>query len=151
MMKATPSIVAFTIVAAFLAGAAWGQTTPSPILKFMENQLALLLSKNPAKYAETFAENGIVLPQGRPMVKGRAAIQRLGEQELQEDGPINAESPIIDSGTSGDLGYAVYTGSTTNKGGTKTSFHGVTVLRRVNGEWKAIVDAYSFDQPPAQK
>jgi ketosteroid isomerase-like protein len=150
-MRATPSLLALTIVAAFVAGAAWGQTNTSPILKFMADQLAVLLSKDTAKYAATFAENGIVLPQGRPMAKGRAAIQKLGEQELQQDGPINTESPIVDSGMSGDLGYAVYTGSTTNKAGTKMSFHGVTVVRRINGEWKAIVDAYSFDQPPAQK
>ena len=60
---------------------------------------------------------------------------------MQEDGPADAGSPIVDSGMSGDLGYAVYRGSTTNKAGTKTTFHGVTVLRRVNGDWKAIVDA----------
>jgi ketosteroid isomerase-like protein len=150
-MRATPSLLALTVIAAFIAGAAWGQTNPSPILKFMENQLAVLLSKDAAKYAATFAENGIVLPQGRQMVKGRAAIQRLAEQEQQEDGPIDAGSPIVDSGMSGDLGYAVYTGSATTKTGMKTSFHGVTVLRRVNGEWKAIVDAYSFDHPPVQK
>jgi ketosteroid isomerase-like protein len=150
-MKATPSLLALTVVAAFFTGAAWAQPDTSPILKFMENQLQVLLTRDVAKYAATFAENGIVLPQGRPMAKGRTAIQRLGEQELQEDGPINAESPIVDAGISGDLGYAVYVGSTTNKSGTKTTFHGVTIVRRVNGEWKAIVDAYSLDQPPAKK
>ena len=143
-MRATPSLLALTVVAAFCAGAAWGQTNASPILKFMADQLAVIQSKDAAKYAATFAENGIVLPQGRPMLKGRAAIQKLVELELQEDGPIDPAIPIVDSGMSGDLGYAVYTGSTTNKAGTKMSFHGVTVLRRVNGEWKAIVDAYSF-------
>jgi ketosteroid isomerase-like protein len=144
-------LFALTVGAAFIAGAVWGQTNSSPILKFMADQLAVVQSKDAAKYAATFAENGIVLPQGRPMLKGRAAIQKLVELELQEDGPIDPVSPIVDSGMSGDLGYAVYTGSTTNKAGTKMSFHGVTVLRRVNGEWKAIVDAYSFDQPQPQK
>ena len=54
---------------------------------------------------------------------------------------------IIDSGMSADLGYVVYTGTQVVMKGVKKTIHGVTVFRRVGGEWMAVVDAGMPDTP----
>jgi hypothetical protein len=85
------------------------------------------------------------------MVKGRAAIQKQAAAENSQTNAGSTALVVFDSAVSGDLGYAAYTGSSTDRVGKKDTWHGVTVFRRVSGEWKAIIDAYSSDQAAPTK
>jgi ketosteroid isomerase-like protein len=89
------------------------------------------------------------MAQGRPMVRGRDAIQKDSTAQIAEAG-TQLEGKPFDSGMSGDLGYAAYSGIVTLKDGKKNPYHGVTVFRRVDGQWKAIIDA-SMDSVPQVK
>ena len=147
--RALSSVLLATI--AFAAGAAWAQTKQTPLTSIIDEQLAAIKAQDPARYASTYAENAVVLAAGHPMVKGRSAIQKQAATEMNDTATGSTALVVFDSAVSGDLGYAAYTGSSADKAGKKDTWHGVTVFRRVSGEWKAIVDAYSSDQPTATK
>ena len=51
---------------------------------------------------------------------------------------------------SGDLAYVVYSGTQIDPKGANENVQGVVVYRRVNGEWKAVIDA-GMDAPTSAK
>jgi uncharacterized protein (TIGR02246 family) len=136
---------------AFAAGAVWGQTS-SPVTQIFQAQVAALNANDSAKYAATYTDDAIVMNQEQPLVKGKAAIQRDSEDQIKKNPTKDPQMQgrVLQSDVSGDLGYVAYAGSHIVRG-SKRTWHGVTVYRRVGGEWKAIVDASSYDTPPPAK
>ena len=134
---------------AFAAGAVWAQTEP-PFAKIFLAQVAALNAQDAAKYAATYADRAIVMQEGRALIRGRAAIQRDSEEQLKAAKISQMQGNVIEYLQSGEVGYVAYTGSHVENG-TKRSWHGVTVYRQINGEWKAVVDASMHDSPPPAK
>jgi hypothetical protein len=66
-VRTLPLLYSATLAAvAFAAGAVLAQQ-PSAIVRMLDEQLAAIKAGQAARYAATYADNGIVMTQGRPM------------------------------------------------------------------------------------
>ena len=124
----------------------------------IENYAKAHVSANPAASAAFHAEDGLSLPPGVEMQRGRAEIQKAYEDFKNQGGEITelTLTPVEISGVN-DLACVVSTARLTVKrpgSTTPASFTGkeVKILKRqADGSWKFAVDIWNFDQPPPQQ
>ena len=133
---------------AFSAGAVWAQLN-SPVAERFRAQVAAFNAQEPAKLTATYAGDAVSMAPNA-VLKGSAAIQSFYEQRLTNN-PPQLEAKIIDAVTSGDLGYVTYTATESIKGKAVSSGHGVVIYRRIDGEWKTVVEARMGNEVPVKK
>jgi ketosteroid isomerase-like protein len=102
---------------------------------------------DPAALAALFAEDGFVLANGRPPVRGRAAIR-----DAYKDGGGPLALRALAYGAEGPLGYII--GAYGPKAGEKDTGKFVLALRRENdGRWSIAADmdnaSHHRPRPPA--
>lgn len=114
--------------------------------------LAAVKSKDAAKVASFYSTDALLLDQGQPLLKGRAAIEQSMAKGLQ--GSLSQiVTTVLDTSSAGDIGYVV--GSFTQPTGTGGQQRGkiVMIWKRVGGEWMIAHDMFNTDGPasPAGK
>ncbi len=138
----TLAVVAAT---AFTAGAwAQGAAGRAELDRVIQEQLSATNAKDWARLEPTWTEDAVKLEEGFPMIRGRAAVMKHFQGGPVGHGPMQAAT--IDAGTSGDLGFATYSGSHMDAKGGKQVWHGLSVFKRVDGQWKVAVDASLNDK-----
>ena len=75
---------------------------PPALDRVLRDYEAAWRAKDPRALSELFAEDGFVLANGRPAVRGRAAIR---EAYTDGGGPLHLRAYAFD--TSGDVGYII--------------------------------------------
>lgn len=98
-----------------------------------------------------YASDAVLLPPNQPPVEGRENI-RLALQGMMDAGVTSLKLDTIAVGSAGDLAWerARYTLSRTPPGGAPVQDVGKSLVvyrRQPSGQWRAIVDMYSSDQP----
>ena len=110
------SIAALVLLAASVAHVGAGAQQPAPpeepslpsvilppeLDRVLRDYETAWRAKDPQALSELFAEDGFVLPNGRPAVRGRAAIR---EAYTDGGGPLHLRAYAFD--TSGDVGYII--------------------------------------------
>lgn len=93
-----------------------------------------------------FADHGVMLPAGRPLVRGRQAIADLMRPAFDSEGfSLLWEPTEADVSLSGELGYTLgrYERTAVDSDGSEVSSTGkyVTIWKRqADGSWRVIVD-----------
>lgn len=98
-------------------------------------------NRDAAALARLFAEEGLVLPNGRPPVRGRAAIQ---EYYTGHGGPLALRA--IGFATDGSVGYIIG-GYAPRKGEPDTGKFTLTLRRDAGGRWLIFSDMDSSNRP----
>ncbi|MBI2526362.1 MAG: DUF4440 domain-containing protein [Candidatus Rokubacteria bacterium] len=98
-----------------------------------------------------YAPDAVLMPPNQPALEGRQNI-RLALQGMMDAGVTSLKLETIATGSSGDLAWerARYTLSMTPPDGAPVQDTGKSLVvykRQPNGQWLAIVDMYSSDQP----
>jgi len=103
-----------------------------------------------AAFASWFAEDGITLQNGKPPVRGRAAIA-AGATWDPKDYQLTwyAEGAQMGPGNESGFTWGHYDATTTDKSGHPVVIAGryITVWKKVAGKWKVALDA-SADEAP---
>jgi ketosteroid isomerase-like protein len=103
-----------------------------------------------AAFASWFAEDGITLQNGKPPVRGRAAIA-AGATWDPKDYQLTWYAEGAQMGPNNDSGFTWghYDATTTDKSGHPAVIAGryITVWKKVAGKWKVALDA-SADEAP---
>lgn len=113
-------------------------------------------AKNAAGAAATYASDATSLPPNSPPLKGTEAITRYTEQVLKTpELTMTGESTDIDFSDDGTVAYATGKYSVTfkdAKGKTiKDEGKYLNVLKKIDGKWKIVADAFNSNTPlPAQ-
>jgi uncharacterized protein (TIGR02246 family) len=111
-------------------------------------------SKDPAKWASFFAEDGSGLYPGAPMLNGRAAIQAAMAQYMSDPNfSLTPQPTRAVASKDGDMVYSegTYTMTVTapnsNQPMTDKGKY-VTVYMKIHGNWKVAVDTFNSDLHP---
>ncbi len=102
------------------------------------------------KILSYWSDDAILYSGGEPTRNGKAAIRAMVEGSMKAPGfSISWEPKSADISSSGDLGYLLeetqihFNDST---GHTMTQrFNSITVWKKINGEWKNVVDILSAE------
>ena len=109
-------------------------------------------SKDAARTASFYAEDGLMLPYGAPIVKGRMKIQESWAKFMATPGyALHFEPTSIVVAKSGDVAYDVGTFEFTvndaqGKPVTGVGKYLVAWARQKNGEWKVAADCFNADK-----
>jgi ketosteroid isomerase-like protein len=137
------AMAAFTVSTATVRN----QGKTDPVLDKLAREFeSAFNAKDAKKIAALYAEDAVVMPPNRPMVKGRAAIAA----DIQRDwsgGVTNLKLMPFDSAIIGDRGYEAGT-STVSINGKPMSGKYVVIYKRVGNDWLIAYDSFSGDQPP---
>ncbi len=150
----SPLGIALAVVAAATVGFLAGQKDDRPALMQIDREFDLATASRGADgWASYFAEEGIMLPAGSDVIRGRAAIRELMAKRLATPGYSLRWEPI-GSDVSGDLGYTYGRSKVTRQGkdGQPEISHGkyVTIWKRQRDRsWKIVVDVGNASPPPA--
>ena len=98
-----------------------------------------------------YALDAVLMPPNQPAIVGREGI-RAALQGMMDAGVTSLKLETIATGSSGDLAWerARYTLSMTPPGGAPVQDVGKSLVvyrRQPSGQWRALVDMYSSDQP----
>ena len=143
-------------IVVLLGRSADGQGKTDPTLDKLAKALADAFNeKDAAKVAAFYAEDAVLMPASRPMVKGRANIE-AEHKRLLERGATNLQIRPMESMVAGNHAFEAGTVSVTimSRGAAVTERGKyVLVYKRVGGEWRIAYDCFNDDQPsqPAQK
>ena len=142
--------VAVTLAATLVfAGTIQSQTKTDPALnKLAAEWAAAFNARNASKIALLYADDAVVMPPNKPMVKGRAAIEAHFKGEI-EQGPTNFQLNPFESAISGSQAFEVGTTTVSLPGGEIDRGKYVVVLKRVGNDWKIAYDIYNGDAPAA--
>lgn len=108
-------------------------TLPPELTRVLTDYEAGWKTGNGPALARLFAEDGYVLTDGRPPVKGRAAIEKV---YTGSGGPLSLRA--LSYATQGDVGYII--GGFTRQGGQPDIGKFTLTLRKVNGQWLIVSD-----------
>jgi uncharacterized protein (TIGR02246 family) len=143
-------VVAVTLAAA-LQGTGFvqsqGKTDPA-LDKLAAEWAAAFNARNASKIALLYADDAVVMPPGKPMVKGRANIEAHFKGEI-EQGPTNFQLNPFESTISGSQAFEAGTTTVTLPGGETDHGKYLVVLKRVGNDWKIAYDIYNGDSPSA--
>jgi ketosteroid isomerase-like protein len=112
-------------------------------------------AKDPAKFAQYYADDATLMLQNEPIIKGLANIKSaLGPMMQDPSFALSFSTDKVE--VSGTLGYAQgpYSLTTTARDGKPFTDKGkyLTVFRKqADGSWKAIEDILNSDAPPDVK
>jgi len=112
-------------------------------------------TKDPAKFAAFYAEDGVFLFENVPIVAGKAAIaEMLGPMMQDPNWALTFGSTKIDVARSGDIAYETGTYQITmtdqkTKKPFPTKGKYIVVWKKVGGTWKVAVDSPTADPPEA--
>jgi ketosteroid isomerase-like protein len=103
-------------------------------------------------WVEFFAENGAMLPAGRPLVRGKQDIQNLMNPSFEDQSfSLVWEPTEADISASGDLGYTIgrYESTAAAADGTTTTLGKYVTIwkKQPDGSWKVVVDIGTPDHP----
>lgn len=99
-----------------------------------------------AAIAALFADDAIQLPENRPIVRGRAAIEVYQAENNVEPAPsYSATVEEVVFAEAGDMGYLIGTDTESEDGAGKY----ITVYQRIDGDWKIVAEAWNSDAPDA--
>ena len=107
-----------------------------------------------AAFAEWFAEDGVMLGNGRPAAQGREAVRRAANWSPSEYQLLWTPTDAM-MGPSGDMGYTWghFEGRSKDANGNPVIRTGryITVWRRqADGQWKVVLEAGSNEPQPAE-
>ena len=145
-MRVTSIVLCVTLLA--LANAAQGQEAPSlPPTVELPPELGRVLSdyetawhaRDAAALALLFAEDGFVLPGGRPPVRGRSAIEK---HYTGQGGPLSLRA--IAYATDGSVGYIL--GGYSGQKGQPDEGKFTLTLRKAGGRWLIVSDMDNINQ-----
>jgi ketosteroid isomerase-like protein len=96
--------------------------------------------------ANSYTEDGIILPPGGDIITGRAAIKKRWTLPEGVKIPLHKITPTeitIIGDIAHDIGY--YEGRTLKKDGTEVSWKGkyLIIWKKINGDWKIYADAWN--------
>jgi len=133
----------------FLAQAQ-GKTDPA-ISKVAKNFADTFNTKDAAKVAALYTEDGVVSPPNEPAVRGRSSIEAWFKQQFAQ-GLTDLVLTPAESAISGRQAYEAgsYTLSVKPASGPPINDKGkyVVVLKQVGGKWLLSQDIFNSDQPP---
>jgi uncharacterized protein (TIGR02246 family) len=110
-------------------------------------------ARNANAIADQYAPDAISMPANSPPLMGREAILQFNQQMLKTPGlAITGESDVIKFSDDGTMAYAAgkYSASFTDPKGHAVKDEGkyLNVLRRVDGKWRVVADAFSSNKEP---
>ena len=110
-------------------------------------------ARNANAIADQYAPDAISMPPNSPPLMGREAILQYNQQMLKMPGlTITGESDVIKFSDDGTMAYAAgkYSASFTDPKGHPVKDEGkyLNVLRRVDGKWRVVADAFSSNKEP---
>ena len=126
------------------------------ILKEMEQLVAALLrayqAKDAAACAALYSEDGAVYSPYAPPAMGRAAIQKL-HQDWLDEGDTNKRLEILEAGGDSDIAYVLlaYAGDTPQEDGGVITESGTSLnlcQRQPDGSWRIHISSLTSDTPP---
>lgn len=101
-------------------------------------------------FASWFADDALMLSNGKPAALGKAKISRTSDWNAA-DYQLTWQPAGAQMGPSGDMGFTWghYEGHTkdNHNNAVVTAGRYITVWKKVNGEWKVALDASSDDAP----
>ena len=133
------------------ASAAGQQAAPAPepsvslppeLARVLTDYEAAWSKRDPAALAGLFAEDGFVLPSGRPPVRGRVAIQK---HYTGQGGPLSLRA--IAYATEGNVGY-ILGGYTDTAGKPDIGKFTLTLRKGPDGRWLIMSD---MDNPNGRR
>jgi ketosteroid isomerase-like protein len=132
----------FLILTLLVASSASGQEAPAEPSVTLPPELARVLTdyeaawskKDPAALASLFAEEGFVLPNGSPPMRGRAAIQKY---YTGHGGPLSLRA--LAYATEGAVGYIIG-GYTDTAGKPDIGKFTLTLKKGADGRWLILSD-----------
>jgi uncharacterized protein (TIGR02246 family) len=142
-------------------GAATATNTPAFDKKAAEAEVragdstffAAVQAKNAEALADTYSNDAVSMPANSPPLKGHDAIKKFNEDFLKL--PQVAMTGATDDVTfsdDGTLAYATghYSASWADAKGKKVTEDGkyLNVLKKVDGKWKVVADAFSGNAAP---
>ena len=110
-------------------------------------------AKDAQAIANTYASDAVSNPPNSPPLKGRDAIVKYNEEFLKlPKVTMTGETETIGFSDDGTLAYNTgkYTATFADEKGRTIKDEGkyLNVLRKVDGKWKVVVDAFSSNLPP---
>lgn len=146
-MKRVEAASAAIVVAIVFAGVLGAQGKTEPVLNKLAAEFETAFNAQDAKkVAALYAEDAVVMPPNRPMIKGRAAIEADLQRDFKE-GVSKLQLRPMESAIMGDRAYEAGT-STATVNGKPISGKYVVIFERIGNEWKIVYDSFSADQPP---
>jgi uncharacterized protein (TIGR02246 family) len=153
-MRTTTCLAAFlgAMVAMASSAAATGPNNEQRLRELDKQWSEAAGSKDAARTASFYAEDGLLLPYGAPIVKGRAKIQETWAKFMATPGyALHFEPTSIVVAKSGDVAYDVGTFEFTvndaqGKPVTEVGKYLVAWSRQKNGEWKVAADCFNADK-----
>ena len=153
-MRTTTYLVLLTAaMAAITSGAAATSPGNEQRLRELDKEWsAAAMSKDAAKTASFYAEDGLMLPYGAPLVTGRAKIQEAWAKFMATPGyALHFDPTTIVVAKSGDVAYDVGTFEFTvndpqGKPVTAAGKYLVAWIKQKNGEWKVAADCFNPDK-----
>jgi ketosteroid isomerase-like protein len=148
MMRALGMIlVAVAVTTAFAAPADAPEhpsvTLPAPLARVLTDYESAWRAKDAAALAALFAEDGFVLPSGRPPVRGRAAIETY---YTGSGGPLTLRA--LAYATEGSVGYII--GAYAAVAGAPDDGKFTLTLRKApDGRWLILSDMDNGNSRPA--
>jgi ketosteroid isomerase-like protein len=133
-------------------------TTSDTDVQFVQRALQRLIAAVAAgdvgAYLAEWADDGVVMPPGQPMVTGKPAIRAwLGSTLEQFDVSVRVTQHECQIGGDWIIDRHSYVITATPKSGGKALIdHGkaVGIWKRVpDGTWKAYIDCWNSDAPPS--
>jgi ketosteroid isomerase-like protein len=93
--------------------------------------------------ASLYASTGILLPPGRPLIRGREAIRRFWEQGMEAD----FQMENLEIGVSAGTGYAVgrYFIPPDDENDAESGKYVIMVRRQPGGAWAVAADIWNED------
>ena len=107
---------------------------PRELARVLTDYETAWVARDAKALAGLFAEDGYVLPGGRPPVKGRAAIERYHQGH---GGPLSLRA--IAYATEGSVGF-ILGGYTSEKGKEDDGKFTLTLRRDASGKWWIVSD-----------
>ena len=115
--------------------------------------VAAVTARDTSAVVNFYASDALILPAGSPRVEGHDAIRAFCVGFLQTPGlefQLTSVRPIIAEAGDVVIDVGSYAMKYTDAKGKTVEDVGkfVTVLKKVDGEWKLLVDTFNSDKPP---